>query len=311
LSNVTAFSRVDFDRSKSPLFRIALNDSARAENDSNPELLIDGRDESLRTLALKLWDLTSAQGRLPGIKEIFGAKWSHLSDHSMIIDVSGGGSLGSLLDVKLDQVPDALKEMVNEGEIAEGLTELLLPPVSESLETCLPVSFDFCWKTEDASSREFNGAVLPFGNAKVRSVMIVIEELLNPDDVEGAYVLNLDEGSILLDENRDNEQSSGLPGLPVSGLISEAREAAEAARDAAELARSAERKSRHAATEALARSYALAMALAKSPEEIAVQLVFGDNRGPDEIANYVALLRAAREERVAVDDLSNFLDARD
>ncbi|MEZ5687532.1 MAG: hypothetical protein R3E21_01905 [Caenibius sp.] len=324
MNTVPAISKGDFDHTKSPIFRISVDNSTKLEDTAGNGLLLDDSNDSLRALAIKLWELSSVRGRLPGIREMLGEKWAHFSFRSLIIDTGGGGAnFTSSSNIKLDQIGDGLKDLINEGEETGALMEFFLSPLSETLETKQPASFDFFWPVEGKYPRKFNGAALPFGNAKIRSIMIVIEESADPVEVEGESVLNLDESAILSEENGNSGQTSGLsqafddinrempardvkdfPAQSVVSLISEARVSALNAQEA-------EEKSRLALYAALSRSYDLAVCAAENPEVFAAQLIFGDDCSESKLAGYIAVLAEALGKKIPQGELGKFLESLD
>ena len=323
MNTVPAISRDDFDRSKNPLFQISVRKPVQVEDSDKAELLLDDGRESLRDLALKLWELSSTRDRLPSTTDMLGEKWAHFSRHSLTIDLSGKSQIDSLPSIELDQIGEDLRDLVSEGAKAEELSELLLVPLSEALKTLQPVSFEFGWGTGGRDPREFQAAVLPFGYSKIRSIMIVIEESAKPTEAEGEYVLDLDESSILNDEDGKSGHSSSASGNEdnldlkksaravndrsphsVSDLISEARVSAKDAQEA-------EERSRKALYAALSRSYDLARCAAKTPEIFAAQLIFGHDCSESKMNSYIAVLAAALSQDIPEGELGNFLQGLD
>lgn len=323
MNTVPAISRDNFDRSKNPLFRVSIGKLTQMEDSTNTELLLDDRHGSMRSLAIELWEQSSTGGRLPSVRDMLEEKWAHFSNHSIIIDIEGEASVGSLPAIKLDQIGEGLKYLLRESAKVEELSDIFLPPLSDALETKQPVSFEFSWNTEERGLREFQSAVLPFGYTKIRSMMIVIEESAKSGEVEGEYVLNLDESHILSGEDEKSGQSSSatekeadldqeMPAREMNdrslrsvvNLISDARDSAKSAHEA-------EEKSRMALYAALSRSYDLALCAAETPEVFAAQLIFGGDCSEGKLAGYIAVLAEALNRQIPQGELSRFLQDLD
>lgn len=300
--------------------------------------------------AISSWQQAAGVRDMPIASHIEGAAFGPFATCSAVFDIvemlddEGGGTL------QLRRVGDRLADLTRCEAAASNHTgsgdELLLTSIQDHLKPLMeakrPVTFAVELPARANESTRCACSLLPFGDGQVSSIMAIFEQTPNPAHKDGEDILNLDESAIvngeeslsgvnaaMLSERKEETpkpspsaqaapRSGTRPTAPesvsslgtalsngmVSDLITEARKSADSAREA-------EEKSRLAGLEALGRSYDLALWIAQSPEELAVQLVFGSDCTEEKMSEYVDILREARRREVNGGELAEKLMHQD
>lgn len=300
--------------------------------------------------AMALWQHTAGVREMPMVSAIEGSAFAQFATRSLVFDIvevlddEVGGTL------QLRRIGEELAEFsgcaIKAADGSELDEEFLLSAIQGHLKPLMqvkrPVTFAVDLSSRASPPTECNCSLLPFGDGQVSSIVAIFEQTASPTLEDGEDILNLEESAIVNGEESlsgvngammtervegkakpspsgrtaprsgaSAAESEGVSSLGtdlsngmVSDLITEARKSADNAREA-------EEKSRLAGLEALGRSYDLALWIAQSPEELAVQLVFGSDCSEEKIAEYVGILREARRRDVHRGELAEKLKNQD
>ena len=199
--------------------------------------------------------------------------------------------------------------------------------LDQLFDTGESVSFEMMSDDKSDGNSDLRVLLIPLGEDKVEMIHLVVSEATQQLGALGAGVLELQEmdvvesgaveelqGAEVVGEQdsriknnksatmtREKQMLKVVKSNSVADLISQAQNSAEDAREA-------ELKSRVALHSALGDAYNIALRAERSPEDFALQLVFGSDCDEDLLAEYTAILNQARQNDVDEGGLVKFLN---